>query len=217
MPRRKNRTGADAIGIRDTEQGSPAHDALMADFVHQNIIQHPVEMLHPRCVFFSSWSYQYALEVPITHHERIIGFADMVVTATRRPHCHLYAGYGRADRRTAARRNGRYPAAYDEPEECCQDAYWYLRTPRDDGHHPPISVPSVLDIVVEFKTAVPSVGELLRQVNTYRAHRPADYYVVVTQGACPQRKLLRTECIQLVERMGDVCWNTAIVTPDACG
>jgi hypothetical protein len=61
------------------------------------------------------------------------------------------------------------------------------------------------------------VGELLRQVNTYRTHRPADYYVVVTQGLCPQRELLQTESIQLIERLSDRCWKTSVVLPDVGG
>jgi hypothetical protein len=51
-------------------------------------------------------------------------------------------------------------------------------------------------------------------VNTYRTHRPADYYVVVTQGLCPQRELLQTEGIQLIERLSDRCWKTSVVLPE---
>jgi len=225
MSRRKPPAWQNGRDPHDAEHGSHAHDALMADFVQRTVIADLVERLHPPCVFFSRWSYKTHLEVPIRQHERIIGFADMVVTATRTLRCHLRTGIGRLSRQTAAQRNGNASIATglescadeDEPHECCQDGYWHLRPQRVGQPGRLQDVPDKLDIVLEFKTQVPSVGELLRQVNTYRTHRPADYYVVVTHGLCPQRELLQTEGVQLIERLSDRCWKTSVVLPDVGG
>lgn len=225
MPRRKSpptRLGKSAGNETDT---CPLdHDALIAAFVQQQVIERLLCVLHPPCVFFSPWTHETALEVPISRNERILGFADMVVTATRTLRCHLYTGIGRPGGQNPERRNlngARSDSALhhraDEPGECCQDAYWYLRSGRAAEQDRFMHVPDALDIVLEFKTMVPSVGELLRQVNTYRTHRPADYYVVVTQGACPQRQLLHTEYIQVIEWLGGTHWHLSLATSDRCG
>jgi hypothetical protein len=225
MPRRKSQsTRLEQSAGNETDTYPLDHDALIAAFVQQQVIDRLLGALHPPCIFFSPWAYQTALEVPISRNERILGFADMVVTATRTLRCHLYTGIGRPGGHRAERHtlNGAGPDPVphhrtDEPGECCQDAYWYLRSGRATEQGGFLHVPDALDMVLEFKTTVPSVGELLRQVNTYRAHRPADYYVVVTQGACPQRQLLHTEYIQVIEWIGGAHWHLSLATPDRCG
>ncbi|NJN68584.1 MAG: hypothetical protein HC884_18675 [Chloroflexaceae bacterium] len=161
MTRQKLPPWQNEPGGRDPEPGSRAHDELMTAFVQRQVVADPVDSLHPPCVFFAPWEYTIHLEVPIRRHERIIGFADMVVTATRSLCCPLTIEHGQLRRPVADCVGG------DDPYRCCQDAAWPAPSRRREPHGR-VQVPDRLAVLLEFKTRVASVGELLRQMNTYR-------------------------------------------------
>lgn len=205
------------MGFLDPDLKKPAHDDLIVAFME--VYKQVVPSLFKAYKHTAYDVGKLELEVPVKGDRGyIVGFmdatCDVVVGRPVTDICKaILALNGRFDKYRdkevviSSLRELRYNVKPEELPVAREDRHW-LRLPDSDeyigmeigDHHYRFWLSSRCShtCCFEFKTAIPSVGELLRQLNTYKAHL-SGVYVVVVLGECPHPHMIMEQGNHLIE------------------